>query len=134
MLVSRASSLSDGGFARCGATSTCRLQVDARRTRVSGGETCMRSPAAVAAVAAYAASVRAGALGGELPNVPEQRERLIYERRRVGRIEADEERAALGELLDAVERVVDCIETGDHRALAVRALDASTRRLDYLPR
>ena len=63
----------------------------------------------------------------------EQRERLIYERRRVSRIEADEQRAALGELLDAVERVVDCIETGDYRALAVRVLDGKVLRVERLP-
>ncbi|MBX3209208.1 MAG: hypothetical protein KF764_29520 [Labilithrix sp.] len=48
------------------------------------------------------------------------------------RIEADEERAVLGELLDAVERVVDCIETGDHRALAVRVLDAKVLKVEKL--
>ncbi|MBX3205502.1 MAG: hypothetical protein KF764_10565 [Labilithrix sp.] len=72
------------------------------------------------------------ALGAGPLDVPEQRERLIYGRRRVARVEADEQRAALGELLDAVERVVDCIETGDHRALAVRALDAKVLQLRKL--
>lgn len=79
-----------------------------------------------------ATSVQTVVVGGESLDVSGHRERLIYERRRLGRIEADRMRAALEELLDAIERVVDCAETGDYVLLAVQALDAKMLQLDKL--
>lgn len=91
-----------------------------------------RASHVLAAVVGYAADVRAIAVRGEPLDVSGHRERMIYERRRVGRIDADRMRTALEELLDAVERVVDCIEAGDHVALATRVLDATLLQLEKL--
>ncbi len=92
----------------------------------------MRSSHTAAAVVEFAEDVRTISVRGESLEVSEHRERLVYERRRVGRIEADRMRTALEELLDAIERVVDCIEAGDHVALAIRALDAKLLQLEKL--